>query len=210
MGMLLGSLRGMYLCTPRNMTQAAGMYNTLLQSDDPAIVIEPLNGYRKKEQLPDNLKDFTVPLGVPEVLHEGSNITLVTYGACVSIAQEAAEVLANYNISLEVLDVQTLLPFDLEHRILESIKKTNRVIFMDEDVPGGGTSFMMQKVLEEQEGYQFLDAQPVTIAATEHRTPYGDNGNYVTKPEVFDVVKVALNMMKEAEPGVYGAFGLAV
>ncbi len=209
MSMLLGSLRGIYLCTPRNMTQAAGMYNTLLQSDDPAIVIEPLNGYRKKEQLPSNLKEFTVPLGVPEVLNEGKDMTLVTYGACVSIAQEAAEVLANYNISLEVIDVQTLLPFDLEHRISASIKKTNRIIFMDEDVPGGGTSFMMQKVLEEQKGYRFLDAQPVSITATEHRTPYGDNGNYVTKPEVFDIVKVALEIMKEAEPAVFGAFGLA-
>lgn len=208
MSMLLGSLRGMYLCTPRNMTQAAGMYNTLLQSDDPAIVIEPLNGYRKKERLPNNLNEFTVPLGVPEVLKEGSDITLVTYGACVLIAQEAAEVLNNYNISLEVIDVQTLLPFDLEHRILESIKKTNRVIFMDEDVPGGGTSFMLQKVLEEQNGYQFLDAKPVTITATEHRTPYGDNGNYVSKPGVFDVVKVALNIMKEAEPAVYVTYGL--
>ena len=209
MSMLLGSLRGMYLCTPRNMTQAAGMYNTLLQSDDPAIVIEPLNGYRKKEQLPNNLADFTVPLGVPEVLTEGKDITLVTYGACVSIAQETAAVLTTYNIGIEVIDVQTLLPFDLEHRILDSIKKTNRVIFMDEDVPGGGTSFMLQKVLEEQNGYQFLDAKPVTITATEHRTPYGDNGNYVTKPEVFDIVKVALEIMKEAEPAVYGAFGLS-
>ena len=209
MSMLLGSLRGMYLCTPRNMTQAAGMYNTLLQSDDPAIVIEPLNGYRKKERLPSNLKDFTVPLGVPEVLNSGTDITLVTYGACVSIAQEAAEVLANYKISLEVIDVQTLLPFDLEHRILDSLKKTNRVIFLDEDVPGGGTSFVLQKVLEEQGGYRFLDAQPVSITASEHRTPYGDNGNYVSKPVVFDIVKVALNIMKEAAPSVYGAFGLA-
>ena len=209
MSMLLGSLRGMYLCTPRNMTQAAGMYNTLLQSEDPAIVIEPLNGYRKKEQLPNNLTKFTVPLGVPETVAEGTDITLVTYGACVSIAQEAATVLANYQVSLEVIDVQTLLPFDLEHRILESIKKTNRVIFLDEDVPGGGTSFMLQKVLEEQGGYRYLDAQPVSISATEHRTPYGDNGNYVAKPEVFDIVKVALNIMKESEPSVYGAFGLA-
>ncbi len=200
MGMLLGSLRGMYLCTPRNMTQAAGMYNTLIQSDDPAIVIEPLNGYRKKEQLPTNLDTFTVPLGMPEVLQAGSDITLVTYGSCVAFAQAAVEKLKNYGISVELLDVQTLLPFDLEHQILASIKKTNRVIFFDEDVPGGGTAYMMQQALEVQGGYRYLDAQPVTISAKAHRAAFGDNGNYASKPGVFEVMAAAVKLMQESEP----------
>lgn len=200
MSMLLGSLRGMYLLTPRNMTQAAGMYNTLMQSDDPAIVIEPLNGYRKKEQLPINLDTFTVPLGMPEVLQAGEDITLVTYGSCVGFAQAAVEQLKNYDISVELIDVQTLLPFDLEHQILASIQKTNRVIFFDEDVPGGGTAYMMQQALEVQGGYKYLDAQPVTISAKAHRAAFGDNGNYASKPGVFEVVSAAVALMQEAEP----------
>jgi len=204
MGMLLGSLKGVYLLTPRNMTQAAGMYNTLLQSDDPAILIECLNGYRKKEQLPENLDQFSVPLGVSEVLAKGTDITLVTYGACIGVAQEAIQSLAKLNISVELIDVQTLMPFDLEHRITDSIKKTNRVVFLDEDVPGGGAAYMMNEVLEKQGAYQYLDAQPTTITAKAHRAPYGDNGNYICKPTEFDVVKAIVEIMAEAKPAVYG------
>ena len=203
MGMLLGSLRGMYLLTPRNMTQAVGMYNTMLQSDDPAIIIECLNGYRKKERLPENLETFTVPLGVPETLVEGTDITLVTYGSCVAEAEKAVTQLAELNISVELIDVQTLLPFDLEHRIAASLQKTNRVIFLDEDVPGGATAFMMQKVLEEQRGYRYLDASPVTISAKAYRPPYGDNGNYANKPSEHDIIKAAVNLMHEVDPATY-------
>jgi len=204
MGMLLGSLRGMYLLTPRNMTQAVGLYNTMLQSDDPAILIEPLNGYRKKEKLPDNLDTFTVPLGSPEVLTVGEDITLVTYGACVAFAQEAVEQLKAYDIQVELIDVQTLLPFDLEHQILESIKKTSRVIFFDEDVPGGGTAYMMREVLEGQGAFRYLDAMPVTIAAKAHRAAFGDDGNYASKPGVLEVVTAAIGLMQEAEPVRFG------
>jgi len=203
MGMLLGSLRGMYLLTPRNMTQAAGMYNTMLQSDDPAIIIECLNGYRKKEQVPTNLDTFTVPLGIPETLVEGTDITLVTYGSCVAEAELAVAELADLNISVELIDVQTLLPFDLEHRIVDSLKKTNRIIFLDEDVPGGGTAYMLQKVLEEQNGYQYLDAAPLTISATAYRPPYGDNGDYVNKPSEQEIIVAAVEMMNEAAPKNY-------
>ena len=203
MSMLLGSLRGIYLLTPRNMTQAVGMYNTMLQSDDPAIIIEPLNGYRKKEQLPTNLSSFTVPLGSPEILKEGKDITLVTYGACVAVASEAVAQLSKHNISVELIDVQTLLPFDLEHQIGASLKKTNRVIFLDEDVPGGGTAYMMQKVLDEQDGYHLLDSKPIIISAKAHRPPYGDNGNYVSKPQVFDIVSAAIRLMEETRPSEF-------
>ncbi len=203
MGMLLGSLRGMYLLTPRNMIQAAGMYNTMLQSDDPAIIIECLNGYRKKEQLPTNLDTFTIPLGVPETLVEGTDITLVTYGSCVAEAEKAVAELANLNISVELIDVQTLLPFDLEHRIVASLKKTNRVIFLDEDAPGGATAYMMQKVLEEQNGYCYLDAAPITISAKAYRAPYGDNGNYTCKPNEHDIIVAAVEIMSEVAPKKY-------
>lgn len=197
MGMILSSMRGIYLCVPRNFVQAAGMYNTLLRSDDPAIVVECLNGYRLKETLPDNISEFTVPLGVPDILVEGSDITLVTYGSCVRVAQEAVETLSKWGISVELIDVQTLMPFDLEHRIVESIKKTNRVIFLDEDVPGGATGFMMQEVLEKQGGYKFLDCQPRTLTAKAHRPPYGSDGDYFSKPNAEDVVELVLEVLKE-------------
>jgi len=205
MGMLLGSLRGIHLLTPRNMTQAAGMYNTLMQGDDPAVVIECLNGYRKKELMPDNLETFAVPLGSPEILHEGNDVTIVTYGSCVAEAAKAAEYLEGHDVDVELIDVQTLLPFDIESTIVHSIKKTNKVIFMDEDVPGGGTAYMMQKVLEEQGGYNHLDAQPITITSTEHRTAYGDNGNYQSKPQSIDVVEAVLKLMAEYQPDKYSA-----
>ena len=200
MGMLLHSMRGIYILVPRNMTQAAGMYATMLQSDDPAILIECLNGYRLKERLPSNLGSFTVPLGVPEVLQEGTDVTLVTYGSCVRIAQAGIQLLAQKGISVELIDVQTLLPFDLEHRILQSLKKTNRIVFMDEDVPGGATAFMLQEVLEIQGGYQYLDSPPTTLSAAAHRPAFGDDGNYVSKPNESDVFRTVYKLMAEAEP----------
>ncbi len=200
MGMMLGTLRGMYLCVPRNMTQAAGMYNTLLQADDPAIVVECLNGYRLREKLPTNVDTFTVPLGVPEVLQEGTDVTLVTYGSCIRVAEEAIEMLAEQGISVELVDVQTLLPFDLPNHILTSLQKTNRIVFLDEDVPGGATAFMMQEVLEKQNGYRYLDAAPQTITAREHRPPYGSDGDYFSKPNAEDVFEVIYDLMHEADP----------
>ena len=187
------------------MTQAAGMYNTLMQGDDPAVLIECLNGYRKKEMMPDNLDTFTVPLGSPEILREGSDVTIVTYGSCVTEAESAATFLEDHDVDVELIDVQTLLPFDIESTIVQSLKKTNKVIFLDEDVPGGGTAYMMQKVLEEQGGYDYLDAQPVTITSTEHRTAYGDNGNMQSKPHAIDVVEEVLKMMAEYQPAKYSA-----
>ena len=200
LGMIINSCRGMYVCVPRNMTQAAGMYNTLLQGDDPAIVIECLNGYRLKETMPDNLAEFTVPLGTPEVLQEGTDVTLVTYGSCVRVAQEAIEILERHHISVELIDVQTLLPFDLEGRIVESLKKTNRIVFLDEDVPGGATAFMMQEVLEKQGGYKYLDAQPSTIAAQSNRPPYGSDGDYFCKPNPADIFEKIYDLMFESDP----------
>ena len=200
LGMMIHALRGIYICVPRNMVQAMGFYNTLLKSDDPGIVIECLNGYRLKETLPDNYIDYTLPLGVPEVLQEGTDITLVTYGSCVRVAEKALELLAKRGISVELIDVQTLLPFDMEHKILESIKKTNKVLFMDEDVPGGATAFMLQKVVEDQGAYYHLDAQPQTLSAKAHRTPFGSDGDYFTKPNPEEIYEKVMAMVKESEP----------
>ncbi|MEM8907600.1 MAG: thiamine pyrophosphate-dependent enzyme [Bacteroidota bacterium] len=197
MGMMLHSMRGIYLLVPRNMTQAAGMYNTLLQSDDPAIMVECLNGYRLKEKLPNNLENFTVSLGTPEVLQSGEDVTLVTYGSSVRLAQAAMERLAIRGISVELIDVQTLLPFDLEHRIVESLKKTNRIVFLDEDVPGGATAYMLQEVLEKQGGYRYLDAAPVTITAKAHRPAYADDGDYFSKPNLEEIDRKIVQLMQE-------------
>lgn len=205
MGMLIHAMRGMYLLTPRNMVQAAGMYNTLLQGDDPAVIIECLNGYRLKEQQPDNLDTFTVPLGQPEVLTTGSDVTLVTYGSCVRVAEAGMALLAEKGISVELIDVQTLLPFDVNHTIVASLQKTNRIVFMDEDVPGGATAYMMQEVLERQGGYFHLDSQPTTITAAAHRTPYGDMGDYYSKPSADTVFETIYAMMHEADPARYPA-----
>jgi len=200
LGMMINSLRGMYIITPRNMVQAAGFYNTLLQSDDPAIVIECLNGYRLKERLPENIDTFCLPLGVPEVLQEGTDVTLVTYGSCVREAQSGIKMLEKTGVSVELIDVQTLLPFDLEHSIVESLAKTNKIIFMDEDMPGGATAFMMKKVLEDQGGYQYLDAAPVTLTAWEHRPPFGSDGDYFTKPGPEDVYDAVMKIMRDYNP----------
>ena len=197
MGMIINSLRGMYVCVPRNMTQAVGMYNTLLQSNDPGLVIECLNGYRLKEKLPSNLLAYTVPLGIPEIVKEGTDITVVTYGSTLRIVTEAAETLDKLGISCEIVDVQTLLPFDIDHMIIESLKKTNRIVFVDEDVPGGAASYMFNKVMEEQGGYRHLDVSPRTITGKAHRPSYGSDGDYFSKPNTEDVVRVIKEMMAE-------------
>jgi len=200
MGMILGALRGIHVLVPRDMTQAAGFYNTMLQSDDPALIIECLNGYRLKERLPENVGEFTIPLGVPEILRAGTHVTIVTYGSMCRIVMEAATALESDGISCEIIDVQTLLPFDIDQIIVESIKKTNRVIFADEDVPGGATAFMMQQVLEVQKGYQFLDSTPRTISAKEHRPAYGSDGDYFSKPNVEDIYDSVYELMSESDP----------
>ncbi|PSL06354.1 alpha-ketoacid dehydrogenase subunit alpha/beta [Cecembia rubra] len=199
-GMLLHSLRGMLICVPRNMTQAAGMYNTLMQADEPALVIECLNGYRLKEKMPANIGEFRVPLGQPEVIKEGKDLTVVTYGSMCRIVEDAAKDLADMGIDIEIIDVQTLLPFDVNHIILESVKKTNRVLFADEDVPGGASAYMMQKVVEEQGAYYFLDAEPATLAGKAHRPAYSSDGDYFSKPSIEDVVEKIYGMMHEADP----------
>lgn len=200
MAVLLGGLRGIHLCVPRNMTQAAGMYNTLLHSDDPAIVVECLNGYRLKEKMPNNLHEMRVPLGVPEIIRDGRDVTIVTYGSMCRIVMEAARQLEEFNISVEVIDVQTLLPFDITHRIVESIKKTNRVIFADEDMPGGGSAYMMQHVLDEQNAYRYLDSKPVCLTAVPHRPAYSSDGDYFSKPNAENVFDFVYAMMSEFNP----------
>lgn len=206
MGMILHAIRGMYVLVPRDMTQAAGFYNTLLQSDDPALLIECLNGYRIKERLPDNIGEFTVPLGMPEILCEGKDVTIVTYGAMCRIVMDAVNDLETHGISCEVIDVQTLLPFDINHKILDSIKKTNRVVFADEDVPGGASAFMMQQVLEGQQAYQYLDSAPCTITAKEHRPAYGSDGDYFSKPNAEDVFDRVYRLLSESDPKKFSYF----
>lgn len=198
MGMMINSLRGINICVPRNMVQAAGMYNTLLQSDEPAIVVECLNGYRLKERMPDNLFNFTIPFGVPEILTEGNDITVVSYGSTLRVIQEAMDLyLTPQGISCELIDVQTLLPFDTTHQIVESLKKTNRIVFVDEDVPGGASAYMFQQVMELQGGYKWLDVAPRTIAAKPHRPAYATDGDYFSKPNAEDIAAVIEEMMAE-------------
>jgi len=197
MGMIINSLRGMHVCVPRNMAQAAGMYNTLLKANDPAIVIECLNGYRLKEKVPANLTEYTVPLGIPEILKEGTDITIVGYGSTLRIVQEAVVSLEQQGISCEIVDVQTLLPFDINHVILESLKKTNRIVFVDEDVPGGAAAYMFNKVMEEQGGYRYLDVSPRTITGKAHRPAYGSDGDYFSKPNAEEIEDVIRQMMAE-------------
>lgn len=199
-GMLLHSLRGVHLCVPRNMTQAAGMYRTLLNGDDPGLVIECLNGYRLKERVPDNLQTFSIPLGQVEILQAGQDVTLVTYGSCIRVAEKAIELLAEKGISVELIDVQTLLPFDLDHQIAASLKKTNKLVIMDEDVPGGASAFILQKILEEQGAWQYLDSAPLTLTAAEHRPPYGSDGDYFSKPNAEDLAIRVFELMKEYHP----------
>jgi pyruvate/2-oxoglutarate/acetoin dehydrogenase E1 component/TPP-dependent pyruvate/acetoin dehydrogenase alpha subunit len=200
MGMIIHSVRGINVCVPRNMTQAAGLYNTLLKADEPALVIEPLNGYRLKEQQPENWGEFCTPLGIPELMIEGTDITVVSYGSTLRLVMDAAKQLSELGISIEVIDVQTLLPFDIHHSIVESVKKTNRLLVVDEDVPGGASAFIMQQIVEVQGGFRHLDSEPRTLAAQEHRPAYGSDGDYFSKPSIEDIVECVYEMMHEVYP----------
>ena len=205
MGTIIHALRGVNICVPRNMTQAAGFYNLLLQGDEPGVIVEPLNGYRLKEKMPSNLGEFKTPLGIPEILRQGNNITLVTYGSTCRIAAEACEQLEIIGISVELIDVQTLLPFDINHLICESVKRTNRLLVVDEDVPGGASAFILQQIVEIQNAYQYLDAKPATLTAKAHRPAYGSDGDYFSKPSVEDVFDAAYAIMHEANPNQFPA-----
>lgn len=197
MGMIVNALRGMWVCVPRDMVQAVGMYNTLLQGNDPGLLIECLNGYRLKEKMPENLTEFTVPLGKPEILKEGDDITVVSYGSVLRIIDDAAKRLEKLGISLEIIDVQTLLPFDINHMILSSLKKTNRILFIDEDVPGGASAYMYQQVIEEQGGYKWLDVAARTLCSKAHRPAFGSDGDYFSKPNTEEIIETVLSMMAE-------------
>lgn len=203
LSMVINSIRGVHVLVPRNLTQAAGFYNTMLESDEPALIIEPLNAYRLREKLPSNIGEFKIPVGKPEILKSGSDITLVTYGSCVRIAEDAAAQLKEFDINVELIDVQSLLPFDVDHMILDSIKKTNKVLFFDEDVPGGATAFMMQQVLEEQQAFFYLDAQPQTLTAHAHRAAYSTDGDYFSNPNAEDVFDAVYNIMHDVDPVKY-------
>lgn len=203
MGTIIHSVRGVNLCVPRDMTRAAGFYNTLLQSDEPAIVVEPLNGYRLKEKIPSNIGEFKTPLGVVETMQEGSDITVVSYGSTLRIVLEASAQLAEIGIRCEVIDVQTLLPFDLNHDILQSVKKTNRLAVIDEDVPGGASAYILQQIIETQGGFQFLECAPMTMTAKAHRPAYGSDGDYFSKPSLEDIVEGLYRMMHESDPGKF-------
>lgn len=205
MATIIHAVRGMHVCVPRNMTDAAGFYNILLKGDDPAIVIEPLNAYRSKERLPVNMGEFTTRLGVPAVLHTGADITLVSYGSTSNIALVACRLLEQVGISVDLIDCRTLLPFDIHHSIRQSLEKTNRLLVVDEDVPGGTSAFILQQVLEVQEAYYLLDAAPVTLTAKAHRPAYGTDGDYFSKPSIEDIYEAAYAMMHEANPGKFPA-----
>jgi pyruvate/2-oxoglutarate/acetoin dehydrogenase E1 component len=197
MALIINAVRGMHVCVPRNMVQAVGMYNTLLEGLDPAIVIECLNGYRLKEKMPSNLVDYRVALGRPEIIREGSDVTIVSYGSTLRIIAEAVEFLSEQDIDCEIVDVQTLLPFDIHHSILVSLKKTNRIIFIDEDVPGGAAAYMFNKVMEEQGGYRWLDTAPRTLTAKAHRPAYASDGDYFSKPNMEEIIDAIREMMRE-------------
>jgi len=203
MGAVIHSLRGIYVCVPRNMVTAAGMYNTLLKGDDPALVIEPLNGYRTKEKLPENLGEFTIPLGVPEIVREGSDITVLSYGSTCNLAEQACKELAEMDIHAELIDARTLLPFDKEHIVSKSVSKTNRLLVVDEDVPGGASAYLLDKVLNEQKAYFHLDSQPLTLSAKAHRPAYGSDGDYFSKPSAEDIVETAYAIMSESDPAKF-------
>jgi pyruvate/2-oxoglutarate/acetoin dehydrogenase E1 component len=202
---IINLVRGLHVLVPRNMVKAAGFYNTLLQADEPAIVVEVLNGYRVKEKLPDNIGEYTTPLGIPEVIREGSDVTLVTYGATCRIARDAANKLADVGIEVEIVDVQSLLPFDIHGKIIESLKRTSRVIFVDEDVPGGSSAYMLQEVIEKQGGYYWLDSAPKTLTGTPHRPAYGSDGDYWSKPNAETIFDAVYEMMHEVDPTEFPA-----
>ncbi|MEJ5994930.1 thiamine pyrophosphate-dependent enzyme [Pedobacter sp. Du54] len=205
MGVILGALRGLHICVPRNMTQAAGMYNTLFRGDEPALVIECLNGYRLKEKLPENVGNYTVPLGEAEILKSGKDLTIVSYGSTLRLIEEAAEELMSLGIDVEIIDPQTILPFDTNQLCLQSLKKTNKLLVIDEDVPGGGSAYLLQQILEVQQGYYYLDSKPRTLTAKAHRPPYGSDGDYFSKPSIDDIIETVYQMMNEANPSKYPA-----
>ncbi len=203
MGVIINACKGIYICVPRNMTQAAGFYNTLLESDDVALIIEPLNGYRLKEKQPTNFGEFKTPLGVPEIISTGTDVTLVTYGSCVRVAQEAIVELEKHNVSVELIDIQTLIPFDIHHLITQSVQKTSRIVILDEDVPGGASAYILQQLIEKQKLYNLIDSAPITITAKEHRPAYATDGDYFSKPSADDVFDVIYNLMNEVNPNQY-------
>ena len=200
MGMIVNSIRGIHVCVPRNMTKAAGFYNTLIASDEPALVIEPLNGYRTKELIPTNIGDFREPFGIPEIVQEGTDLTMVSYGSTFNLCEVAAKQLNELGISAELIDVQTLLPFDIDHLITNSLKKTNRLMIVDEDVSSGATAFILDRIMVEQQGYYHLDSAPLTLSAKDHRPAYGTDGDYFSKPSIDDIVEKAYGIMNEANP----------
>ena len=205
MGMIINAIRGIHVCVPRNMTQAAGMYNTLMEADEPALVIEPLNGYRTKEKVPSNLGEFKVALGQPDVVREGEQLTMVSYGSTFNLCIEAAKLLRQAGISVELIDVQTLLPFDIDHVISTSLEKTSRLIIVDEDVSSGATAYMLDQILVKQKAYYLLDSEPVTVSAQDHRPAYSTDGDYFSKPSIDDIFDAAYEMMHEADPNNYPA-----
>jgi pyruvate/2-oxoglutarate/acetoin dehydrogenase E1 component len=203
MGGIIHLVRGIHVLVPRNMTKAAGFYNTLLASDEPGLIIECLNGYRLKEKMPNNLGEFRTPLGVVETIKEGTDITLVSYGSTLRLIEDAAKELLQVGISSEIIDVQTLLPFDLNHDIVKSVAKTNRLLVIDEDVPGGASAYIMQKILDEQNAYSHMDSKPQTLTAKAHRPAYGTDGDYFSKPSVEDIFEKVYQIMNEVNPKTY-------
>ena len=205
LSMVINSIRGVHVAVPRNMTQAAGFYNTYLESDQPVLIIEPLNGYRLREKMPENIGEFKTPVGIPEILRPGKDLTLVTYGSCIRIAEDAVSQLSDFGVDVELIDVQTLIPFDLKGVILESLQKTNKIVFFDEDVPGGATTYMMQKVIEAQDGFKYLDMEPITITAKAHRAAYGTDGDYFSNPNAEDVFERVYQLMHNYHPAKFPA-----
>ena len=200
MGMIINAIRGIHVLVPRNMTKAAGFYNTLLESDEPALVVECLNGYRLKEKMPNNLGEFKTPIGVVETIKQGTDITVVSYGSTLRLVEQAAQELLAIGIDVEIIDIQSLLPFDTHHDIVKSLRNTNRLLVVDEDVPGGASAFILQQIVEEQKGYKYLDSQPETLAAKAHRPAYGTDGDYFSKPSVDDIYEKIYEMMHENNP----------
>lgn len=203
MGMIINAIRGIHVLVPRNMTKAAGFYNTLLETDEPALVIECLNGYRLKEKMPTNLGEFKTPIGVVETIKEGTDITLVSYGSTLRLVEQAAKELLEVGINAEIIDIQSLLPFDINHDIAKSLAKTNRLLVIDEDVPGGASAYILQQIVEEQKGYQYLDSQPETLAAKAHRPAYGTDGDYFSKPSTEDIFEKVYSIMNENNPNQF-------
>jgi pyruvate/2-oxoglutarate/acetoin dehydrogenase E1 component len=203
MGMIVNALRGVYVCTPRNMTKAAGFYNLLMEADDAALVIEPLNGYRSKEPIPTNIGEFKIPLGIPEVVRQGTDLTIVSYGSTFNLCEIAAKQLEEVGISVELIDVQTLIPFDINHMIKSSLEKTNRLLIVDEDVSSGATAYILDKILVEQKAFVHLDSVPETLSSKDHRPAYGTDGDYFSKPSIDDIFEKAYSIVSEADPNAY-------